>query len=114
MMGITGDSGCAAVTMPDFRGNGSLACHLLRIRRVSMHWSDEGRSSGLEDRREGDARRFKKVRRLNDEEVQAFIHNDSKAMAWLWSDGFGTNPLNKFVTNRLEAAQKWQSLLGPF
>ena len=34
------------------------------------------------------------VRRLNAEEVQAFIHNDSKAMAHLWSDDFVvTNPL---------------------
>ena len=34
------------------------------------------------------------VRRLNAEEVQAFSHNDSKAMAHLWSDDFVvTNPL---------------------
>ncbi len=41
------------------------------------------------------------VRRLNDEEVQAFLQNDSKAMARLWSDNFVvTNPLNKFVTKK--------------
>jgi hypothetical protein len=41
------------------------------------------------------------VRRLNAEEVQAFIHNDSKAMAHLWSDDFVvTNPLNRFVTKQ--------------
>lgn len=38
------------------------------------------------------------VRQLNAEEVKAFLHNDPKAMALLWSDDFVvTNPLNKFV-----------------
>jgi hypothetical protein len=38
------------------------------------------------------------VRRLNAQEVEAFLHNDPKAMARLWSDNFVvTNPLNKFV-----------------
>src|SRR6267143_1584864 len=38
------------------------------------------------------------VRRLNAEEFEAFLHNDPKAMARLWSDDFVvTNPLNKFV-----------------
>ena len=41
------------------------------------------------------------IRSLNNEEVQAFVHNDSKAMAHLWSDDFVvTNPLNRFVTKR--------------
>ncbi|HKV79148.1 MAG TPA: nuclear transport factor 2 family protein [Candidatus Sulfotelmatobacter sp.] len=41
------------------------------------------------------------IRKLNDEEVQAFVHNDSKTMAFLWSDDFVvTNPLNKFVTKQ--------------
>jgi len=41
------------------------------------------------------------VRRLNDEEVEAFVHNDPKTMARLWSDDFVvTNPLNKFVNKR--------------
>jgi ketosteroid isomerase-like protein len=41
------------------------------------------------------------IRKLNTEEVQAFVHNDSKAMANLWSDDFVvTNPLNKFVTKQ--------------
>lgn len=41
------------------------------------------------------------IRRLNSEEVQAFVHNDPKEMARLWSDEFVvTNPLNKFVTKR--------------
>jgi hypothetical protein len=39
-----------------------------------------------------------KVRQLNVEEVTAFIQNDAKAMARLWSGDFVvTNPLNKFV-----------------
>jgi ketosteroid isomerase-like protein len=41
------------------------------------------------------------VRKLSAEEVEAFIHKDSKAMARLWSDDFVvTNPLNKFVDKR--------------
>jgi ketosteroid isomerase-like protein len=41
------------------------------------------------------------VRRLNTAEVQAFLHNEPKAMAQLWSDDFVvTNPLNKFVTKQ--------------
>jgi len=35
------------------------------------------------------------VRRLNAKEVDAFVHNDPKTMAQLWSDDFVvTNPLN--------------------
>ena len=41
------------------------------------------------------------VRRLNDEEVQAFLHNDPKAMARVWSDDLVvTNPFNKFVNEQ--------------
>jgi uncharacterized protein (TIGR02246 family) len=41
------------------------------------------------------------VRRLNAEEVNAFLHKDTKAMAALWSDNFVvTNPLNKFVNKQ--------------
>ena len=41
------------------------------------------------------------VRRLNAEEVEAFVHNDPKTMAQLWSDDLVvTNPLNKFVTKQ--------------
>lgn len=41
------------------------------------------------------------VRQASDEEVQAFVHNDPKAMERLWSDDFVvTNPLNKFVTKK--------------
>ena len=41
------------------------------------------------------------VRRLNTEEVQAFLHKDPKAMARLWSDDLVvTNPLNKFVNKQ--------------
>src|SRR5579864_6493750 len=41
------------------------------------------------------------VRRLNAEEVDAFLHRDPKAMASLWSDDLVvTNPLNKFVNKR--------------
>jgi ketosteroid isomerase-like protein len=46
---------------------------------------------------EGD-RSEEEIRAANVEEVQAFLHNDPKTMARLWSDDFVvTNPLNKFV-----------------
>jgi ketosteroid isomerase-like protein len=41
------------------------------------------------------------VRRLNAEEVDAFLHNDPKTMTRLWSDDFVvTNPLNKFINKQ--------------
>jgi ketosteroid isomerase-like protein len=41
------------------------------------------------------------VRRLNAEEVEAFLHRDPRAMASLWSDDLVvTNPLNKFVNKK--------------
>jgi hypothetical protein len=41
------------------------------------------------------------VRRANTEEVDAFLHNDPRAMNRLWSEDFVvTNPLNKFVTKQ--------------
>jgi ketosteroid isomerase-like protein len=41
------------------------------------------------------------VRRLNREEVGAFVHNDPTALDQLWSDDLVvTNPLNKFVTKQ--------------
>ena len=41
------------------------------------------------------------VRRLNAEEVAAFVRNDPKSMANLWSnDLVVTNPFNKFVTKQ--------------
>ena len=48
-----------------------------------------------------DNRAEQEVRRLNAEEVEAFLHKDAKAMARLWSDDFVvTNPLNKFVNKK--------------
>jgi len=48
-----------------------------------------------------DNRAEEEVRRLNNEEVEAFLHKDSKAMARLWSDDFVvTNPLNKFLNKQ--------------
>jgi ketosteroid isomerase-like protein len=41
------------------------------------------------------------VRRANTAEVDAFLHNDPRAMDQLWSEDFVvTNPLNKFVTKQ--------------
>jgi Domain of unknown function (DUF4440) len=41
------------------------------------------------------------VRKLNAEEVAAFLSNDPKSMSRVWSDDFVvTNPLNKFVTKQ--------------
>jgi uncharacterized protein (TIGR02246 family) len=48
-----------------------------------------------------DAQAEAAVRKLNVEEVDAFLHKDPKAMARLWSDDFVvTNPLNKFATKQ--------------
>jgi hypothetical protein len=48
-----------------------------------------------------DDRPAEEVRRLNGEEVEAFLHNDPKTMARLWSDDFVvTNPFNKFVNKQ--------------
>ena len=41
------------------------------------------------------------IRRLNKDEVQAFVHNDPKEMARVWSDDLVvTNPLNKLVNKQ--------------
>ena len=41
------------------------------------------------------------VRKLNEEEVGAFLNKDPKSMAGIWSDDFVvTNPLNKFVNKQ--------------
>jgi uncharacterized protein (TIGR02246 family) len=41
------------------------------------------------------------IRRLSNEEVQAFLRNDPNTMARLWSDGLiVTNPLNKLVSKQ--------------
>ena len=48
-----------------------------------------------------DKRVEEEIRRLNAEEVDAFLHKDPTTMAQLWSDDFVvTNPLNKFVTKQ--------------
>lgn len=48
-----------------------------------------------------DIRAEEEVRRLNAEEVEAFLHQDPKTLARLWSDDFVvTNPLNKFVNKQ--------------
>ena len=48
-----------------------------------------------------DATAEAEVRRLSDQEVQAFLHKDPDALARIWSDDFVvTNPLNQFVTKQ--------------
>jgi len=43
----------------------------------------------------------KEVRRLNEHEVEAFLHQDAEALAGLWSDDLVVNnPLNKFVDKK--------------
>ncbi len=50
---------------------------------------------------EADREAEQEIRRLNGDEVQAFLQKDPKAMARLWSDDMVvTNPLNKFVTKK--------------
>ena len=49
----------------------------------------------------GDDPRAQEVRRLNAEEVNAFLNQDPRTMERLWSDDLVvTNPLNKFVTKK--------------
>jgi uncharacterized protein (TIGR02246 family) len=51
----------------------------------------------------------KAVRQLSNKEVQAFLQNDPKVMASLWSDDLVvTNPLNKFV-NKQDVLNMMQS-----
>ena len=58
---------------------------------TTIHTTDTDRQKRAEE----------EVRRLNAEEVEAFLHQDPKAMERLWSDDFVvTNPLNKFVTKQ--------------
>jgi uncharacterized protein (TIGR02246 family) len=48
-----------------------------------------------------DSRVEEEIRRLNTQEVDAFLHKDPKAMQSLWSNDFVvTNPLNKFVSKQ--------------
>lgn len=50
---------------------------------------------------ESGARAEEDVRRLNSEEVQAFLNKDPKTLARLWSDDLVvTNPLNKLVNKQ--------------
>ena len=47
------------------------------------------------------ARIEEEIRRLNAEEVEALMHNDTKTLGRLWSDDFVvTNPFNKFVNKQ--------------
>lgn len=60
-----------------------------------------GFSQSIESRGTDNSNSEKEVRQLNNDEVEAFVHNDAKTMARLWSDDFVvTNPLNRFVTKR--------------
>src|SRR5438270_10820826 len=57
--------------------------------------AQQGNGAGKGGRAEGE------VRRLSQEEVEAFVHKDPKTLARLWSDDFVvTNPLNKFVNKQ--------------
>lgn len=53
------------------------------------------------------------VRQVNAEEIQAFVHNDPKAMARLWADEFiVVNPLNKLVNKSQVLAMVQSGLLA--
>jgi ketosteroid isomerase-like protein len=50
---------------------------------------------------DGNRRVEQEIRRLNSEEPDAFLHQDAKTLANLWSDDLVViNPLNKFVTKQ--------------
>jgi ketosteroid isomerase-like protein len=80
--------------------NTSLACSVLIASLAGI-----GASSALAQENRlatrSDSRPEADVRRLNAEEVEAFVKNDPAAMARLWSDDFVvTNPLNRFVNKQ--------------
>jgi ketosteroid isomerase-like protein len=53
------------------------------------------------------------VRQVNAEEIQAFVHNDPKAMARLWADEFiVVNPLNKLINKSQVLAMVQSGLLA--
>ena len=61
----------------------------------SLVAADAGRGTRQADAANAES----EVRRLNAEEVQAFLQRNPKTLARLWSDEFVvTNPLNRFVT----------------
>lgn len=64
---------------------------------VSAHWRVLAQSNATDKETSAE----QEVRRLNAEEVQAFLQKDAAAMARVWSDDMVvTNPLNKFVTKQ--------------
>jgi len=57
------------------------------------------------------------IRRLNVEEVEAFVHNDPTVLSRLWSDDFVvTNPLNRFVNKQevLAMVQSGVLVISPY
>lgn len=69
--------------------------------------SAQARMSGL------DAAAAKEVRRLNDDEVDAFLKNDKATLAQLFSDDFVvTNPLNQFIHKNQVLDMVQSGLLG--
>jgi ketosteroid isomerase-like protein len=73
----------------------SLAVYLLASLPLLSFAQTQAQPSQKEGRPE------QELRTKSGEEVAAFVHNDQKAMANLWSDDFVvTNPLNKFVNKK--------------
>jgi ketosteroid isomerase-like protein len=66
---------------------------------------------------EKDKRAEGNVRRLNAQEVEAFLQKDPKTLARIWADDFVvTNPLNKFV-NKQDVLQMIESgflIINPY
>lgn len=63
--------------------------------------SAQSATTAREKAAEKESEAEKEVRRLNAEEVTAFLQRDPNAMAQVWSDDMVvTNPLNKFVTKQ--------------
>ncbi len=76
--------------------NKSMAWTLLGVVPVLLAFGQSMSSPTDETRRVE-----QEVRRLNEEEPDAFLHKDAKGLATLWSDDFiVTNPLNKLVTKQ--------------
>ena len=73
--------------------------HAVRIASLALVGISPVRAQNNEPTMKGSPE--KEVRKLNVEEVRAFLNKDPKSMAGIWSDDLVvTNPLNKFVNKK--------------
>jgi len=71
-----------------------LAVSVISVISAALVWGQTTQDST-------DRKADSEIRRLNAQEVDALLHNDTKALSILWSDDMVvTNPLNKLVTKQ--------------